>query len=349
MGVKLRKRKLKDGRISLYLEIYSGKRTNYDFLRLYLTGNRTQDADTLRLAEGIRLKTEHEIAGSVYGVIPPYQRRIDFKNYFRKQAETKYRHLKNFKSCQRHIERFTHKKSLVLTAVDRVFLERFQQYLENGLASVTVNRYMSMLRVVLNDAVNEGLILRNPAQGIKPLKAEESERVYLTRDELRLLIETPSDYPQMKNAFLLSCLTGMRKSDLQSLKWEQIKGDTLHFPQRKTKRFQYLFLNESAKKLIEQLKQGRAREHVFPIRFYGGHFSEKFRAWIKKAGIQKRVTFHSGRHTFAVLQLNAGVDIYIVSELLGHSSIKSTEVYAKILSERKRDAVKLFPKIFEAK
>jgi len=346
MGVKLRKRRLKDGRISLYLELYYTGKTSYEFLKLYLSGDKKRDQETLHLAEIIRSKTEHELASEVYGVIPPFKRKIAFTGFFRQQAETKYNHLKNYRSCLAHLENFIGKRPIVLPAIDHDFVQRFQDYLKPKISPATVNHYLSMVRSVLNDAVNENLILKNPAIGIKPLKIVESERVYLTEQELMVLAETPCERrPQVRAAFLLSCFTGLRKSDLQALRWEQVKGDTLHLSQKKTGRFEYLPLSDGALALIERLKRGRAKEHVFPIKFYGGQFSKIFREWIHKAGINKRVTFHSARHTYATLLLSSGVDVYIVSELLGHRDIRTTQIYAQIISERKREAVKLFPKI----
>ncbi len=346
MGVKLRRKKLKDGRLSLYLEIYHIGKTSYEFLKLYLSGDKKRDQETLQLAEIIRSRKEVELVSEMYGVVPPFKRKIAFIDYFRQQAETKYDHLKNYRSCLAHIEKFIGKRPVVLSAIDHNFMQRFQDYLKPKISPATVNHYLSMIRSVLNDAVNENLILKNPAMGIKPLKIIESERVYLTEHELRILAETPCERrPQVRAAFLLSCFTGLRKSDLQALRWEQVKGDTFHLAQKKTGRFEYLPLNSSALALIEQLKRGRAKEHVFPIKFYGGQFSKIFKEWIEKAGISKRVSFHSARHTYATLLLCAGADLYLVSELLGHRDIRTTQIYAQIVSERKREAVKLFPRI----
>lgn len=69
-------------------------------------------------------------------------------------------------------------------------------------------------------------------------------------------------------------------------------------------------------------------------------------AWVKSAGINKHITFHCARHTFAVMMLDVGVDLYTVSKLLGHKSIESTQVYAKILDKNKKAAVDKIPQIF---
>lgn len=64
-----------------------------------------------------------------------------------------------------------------------------------------------------------------------------------------------------------------------------------------------------------------------------------------RAGILKDITFHCGRHTFAVMQLNLGTEIYTVSKLLGHKELKTTQIYARILDEKKREAVNKIPEL----
>lgn len=69
-------------------------------------------------------------------------------------------------------------------------------------------------------------------------------------------------------------------------------------------------------------------------------------AWVKSAGINKHITFHCARHSFAIMMLDAGVDLYTLSKLMGHKSIESTQIYAKILDAQKQRAVDRIPKIF---
>ena len=69
------------------------------------------------------------------------------------------------------------------------------------------------------------------------------------------------------------------------------------------------------------------------------------RQWCKDAGIDKRVSFHTARHTFATLALTQGVDLYTVSKLLGHKTIQATQIYAKIVDEKKKAAMEMLPMI----
>ena len=76
--------------------------------------------------------------------------------------------------------------------------------------------------------------------------------------------------------------------------------------------------------------------------------NENLQSWAEAAGITtKKVTFHTSRHTFATMLLTLGADIYTISKLLGHTSVKTTQIYAKIIDQKKDDAVSLVDSIFD--
>jgi len=83
-------------------------------------------------------------------------------------------------------------------------------------------------------------------------------------------------------------------------------------------------------------------ERVFKGLKYSAWHNLKLAQWMMKAGITKKITFHSARHTYATLLLTKNVDITVVSKLLGHSDIKTTQIYAKVIDKRKIDAAKIF-------
>ena len=152
----------------------------------------------------------------------------------------------------------------------------------------------------------------------------------------------------VRNPFLFSCFTGMRYSDIIKLRWkevEQSNGRTrLVFRQQKTRSQEYMDLNEQAVSLMGE--RGAEDQLVFPgWEWNTALFNYYLRAWVKSAGIKKRISFHCARHTFATMLLTLGVDIYVVSKLLGHSSVKTTQVYAKIVDEKKQQAVDSIPQL----
>ena len=184
-------------------------------------------------------------------------------------------------------------------------------------------------------------------RGIEGFKEEEVKRDYLTLDEVKKLAATPCRYPVLKRTFLFSCLTGLRKSDIQKLTWGEVQkfGEytRIVFKQQKTKGQEYLDISPQAEKYLGE--RGNPDDIVFTGFTYGAWTSLELQRWSLAAGVQKNLTFHTGRHTFAVLMLDLGADIYTVSKLLGHKFLTTTQIYAKVLDKNKQNAVSLIPDI----
>jgi site-specific recombinase XerD len=105
-------------------------------------------------------------------------------------------------------------------------------------------------------------------------------------------------------------------------------------------------LNHSAWNFIKADMKRSPDELMFPrLSASGTDPHEYFRAWERKTGLEKKIGWHTARHTFAVLSLEAGADLYTVSKLLGHTSIETTQVYAKATDKMKRAAVDRLPEI----
>lgn len=146
---------------------------------------------------------------------------------------------------------------------------------------------------------------------------------------------------------LLSCLTGLRKSDIQKLTWSEVQkfGEytRIVFKQKKTGGQEYLDITPQAEKYLGE--RGNPDDFVFVGFTYGSWTSLELQRWSLTAGLKKNLTFHCGRHTFAVLMLDLGADIYTVSKLLGHKELATTQIYAKVLDKNKQNAVSLIPNI----
>ena len=139
----------------------------------------------------------------------------------------------------------------------------------------------------------------------------------------------------------------MRWSDINKLTWSEVQefegGTRIIFRQKKTKGFEYLDISDQAVKYLGERR--KADDKVFHRLKYSAWHNLALREWCLKADIKKHITFHCGRHTFAVLQLTLGTEIYTVSKLLGHRELKTTQVYAQILDEKKREAVNKIPEL----
>jgi integrase len=184
--------------------------------------------------------------------------------------------------------------------------------------------------------------MKDPLQKIKTVAPDETRREFLTIEELKALKAAPCDDPTLKNAFLFSSLTGMRFSDVHKLTWGDITysesmGNIIRFKQKKTKGEVTIFVSDEALNLLGQ--KGRAEEKVFINLTYSAYKNIKLKEWFLRAGITKKSHYHVSRHSFATLQLNAGVDITTVSKLLGHKNLKTTSIYAKVMDIKKKEAV----------
>ena len=216
------------------------------------------------------------------------------------------------------------------------------------LSTNTKVSYFNKLRACINHAFNERIIPTNPIIGITGFKAEEVKRDYLTFEEVKQLANTPCASPLLKRAFLFSCLTGLRASDIEKLTWDEVKkfGEytRIEFKQKKTGGQEYMDIPAQAVKYLGE--RGEPTERVFSGFKYGVWISTYLRKWCDAAGITKKeLTFHCGRHTFAVLMLDLGTDLFTVSKLLGHKDIKTTQIYAKVLDKNKQKAVSLIPNL----
>lgn len=377
MKIRLRQRKhSKQGKISLYLEIYKGTtkkadgsitgNREYEYLNLYLVDkprtpiDKQQNKDTLKLAENIKAKRELEIQNGQYGFKNDFKLSSNFIEYFKAQADKRLSNAGNYGNwhgAYKHLINFAGAE-VTFKEVDKKFCEDFKDYLVNvaktkatkgkkgkNLSSACASSYFAKLKACLTKAVDEDVILKSPAKTVSVPKIIESKREYLTLDELKALVKVECRYIDLKNAFIFSCLTGLRWSDIQKLQWSEVQkndtGNKIIFHQQKTKGLQYLDISEQAREYLGEV--GKPDEIVFNGLRYTSYHNFELQRWILKAGITKKITFHCGRHTHAVMLLTLGTDIYTVSKLLGHTELKTTQIYAKIIDEKKREAVNKIP------
>lgn len=198
------------------------------------------------------------------------------------------------------------------------------------------------MRAALKQASKDGIISKNPAEFIEGIKPGEPERQFLTLEEVNKMLKTECELPNLKNAFLFSCLTGIRWSDIQKLIWKEVQhseenGHYIRFQQKKTGQHETLPISQQARDFLGD-KSEDSEERVFVGLKYSAWHNLRLKQWVMRAGINKEITFHCARHTNAVLQLSSGTDIYTVSKMLGHKHLKTTEIYAKIVDDKKREA-----------
>lgn len=374
--VKIRRKTLKDGNVSLYLAIYVNGHREYEFLKLYLIPEKTKadkqrNKDTLALANSIKAQRIVDIQNGTWGFKSDYKGQTLFYDYYRALTEKRKKkeskgNFSNWASCLHHLKKYDPRETLTFADITPKWIEGFKSYLENEAEAFGCDRrerkekrplsqnsrqsYFNKLRATLRQAYEDGIIRKNPMRGILGFSSEEATRQYLTLEEVRAMAAADCDYPNIKRAFLFSCLTGLRRSDIEKLTWGEVtelNGRTrLIFRQKKTGGQEYLDITPQAAELMGERGNHKPIDNVFGNILYPSDTNNNLRIWALRAGIDKHISFHCGRHTFAVLMLTLGTDIYTVSKLLGHRELKTTQIYAKIVDSKKQEAVDNIPKIF---
>lgn len=343
MSVKLRKRRRSNNNYSLYLDIYNQGQRKVEHLNLFLEDNPLQNKATLKLAENIRAKRQLELDHASYGFVSETRRKDNFYNYFKKLVDERPPDRTSWHCTLKKLDEFTD-KNIEFQKITPEWLNGFKKYLLSEVSQITAWHYYTNIKYALNRAVKEMIIQSNPCVLVDNIKKPETQRSYLTIQEVRKLNRKICGNKDVKDAFIFSCFTGLRYSDVLNLKWSNIKKDKIEFIQKKTGGVEYLPIAQEAKKILNKKTKSKSDEFVFhlpkkPVIW------EHIQNWKKAAKINKKVSFHTARHTFATLSLTMGTDLYTVSKLLGHKSISTTQVYAKSVDSKKVEAINKLPSL----
>ncbi len=373
--IRLRKRATPTGNVSLYLDIYLNGKRSYEYLKMYLVPEKTKadkekNRQTWQLAEAVKAKRIVELQNGEFGFNAAYKLETNFLDYYRAMCEKRHGSTDsngnwgNWHSCLKHLERYC-RPNTTFKDITPEWIEGFREYLDKTarcrdkrkkivtdevskpLSQNSKVSYFNKLRACINQAFDDRIIPHNPLRGIEGFRAGESERCYLTLDEVKAMAAAHCKYPALKKAFMFSCLTGIRKSDIEKMRWKEVQQQgeftCIIFKQKKTGGQEYLDINPQAASYLG--KRGKPDDRVFVGFKYSSYMITELRMWAVRAGITKDITFHSGRHTFAVLMLDLGAEIYTLQKLLGHKEIQTTQIYAKILDKKKQEAVSMIPNI----
>lgn len=276
-----------------------------------------------------------------------------------------------------HIEAYNGKRKVTLADVDADYCKGFVNYLTTAknlnatknprlLSKGAAQTYFGVLASALKEAKRQQIIPVSPmeflgAEDRKPIKARQAEVGYLTIDEVRALSSCKYNLQNqmLKKAFLFACFTGFRISDIKSIKWGNIKEDNgsyfIHKKMKKTQLYVDVPLPEAAIYYLPNRGEAKDTDNVFPTTAprMGKRLQSKYlpttesgidnalKAWARKAGVNKNISFHMSRHTYATMLITQGADLYTVSKLLGHTDIKTTTIYAELVGKKKRAAVEL--------
>lgn len=366
--VRLRAKKLANGNRSLYLDTYRDGKRSYEFLRLYLVPEKTSadkiiNAASLKAATAIKAERILAIVHGKANIKEPHSQMmladwiaeiIDKKKGLRSKSI-----IVLMRRLSKHLE--IHQSEVRLKDIDRGFCLGFADYLRSAtalnsmknLAEGTRYELLNALSVVLNEAVRAGLMADNPLSRLSAaerIKRPESSREYLTAEEVKDMISVSKHSTEKGDdvaAFLFCCFCGLRYSDVAALKWKNIidsgNGKEIMITMKKTKRPISIPLSAQAIALLPPNR--KPEDNVFAFPSYGVTLRRLKKSAVA-AGIKKKVTFHVSRHTFATMMLTAGADLYTVSKLIGHTDIRTTQIYSKVIDRKKREAIALLDRFF---
>lgn len=254
--------------------------------------------------------------------------------------------------------------------IDVQFLLKYENYLrkDKGNSTNTIHSNLKIIRKLFNDAIRDEIIEPeiNPFIRYK-LKWEKPQKEYLTESELKefenVTLTPDSMLFHHRNAYIFAAYAGgIRISDLLQLQWKNFDGSHITFIMQKTNEAVSIKLPSKALDIINYYKKFNPEEnenfYIFPflkndtvydapslfkaISSRTAYANKDLKDIAKMAEISKHISFHSSRHTWATRALRKGMRIEYVSKLMGHSSIKTTQVYAKIVNSELDKAMDIF-------
>lgn len=363
MKVTIRTKELKDGNKSIYLDVYDKGKRKYEYLRLYMVpevdeSTKRQNANAMRQAqkmkaeyvlgtsELLKKKDDEPKSMSLQEWMEIYEKRICVE---REVSEAAVRQTKLVNLIISRYLASVKKKNIKLKDVGRKEVQGILKAIgehkgerKDHYAAHTIYTMQKRVIALFNAAKQDGHIERSPMDLLsdkekfaKPI----SDRPYLTIEEVERFAAADARYPIVRDAFVFACLTGLRISDIRSLKWEDIQEvgtrPTIVKRQVKTKNVVAVPICDTA---LRYMPSQKLDEYVFHLPEKSTLRNEIIRI-AEAAEITKHISFHTSRHTFATLSMTAGSELKTVSTLLGHSSVGTTAIYADVEMKSKTDAV----------
>lgn len=380
---KLKQKKMSDGNLSLYLDYYLGRVNEVDehtgeqtskvqrkreFLHLTLLANprtpleRQSNKDIMALAQKIRFEREQQLKEGNLGYRLKTKRNINFLDYFQnyidgytkkdlRMVRIALQRFKDFLHDTPEYEKFS--KAIKPEQITKDMMEDFTMYLQSRSVGEGAKTIYARFKKVINYAIEHDVIFKNPCKGIS-IKVDEQilRKEVLSQEEITRLIATKQENANqnIRRAFIFCLYTGLRFCDVKDLTFANVDfaNRLLKFEQNKTKGHSassgvVIPLNDGLLKLIgEPTSPDNRQELIFPLPSYEMCL-KAIKRWVKRAGINKHISWQCARHSFAVNILNNGANIKTVASLLGHSGLKHTEKYTRAVDSLKQQAIDSLP------
>lgn len=336
-------------------------------LNLYLIAKprtpieRNQNNETLEIAKKIRFEREQQFLEDREGYRLKKGTKKNLLDYFQtfadnanvKDKQVLLGALRNFKDfLKEEYPQFATK--IEAKNLSKEMIVKFVDFLVDNHKGQGAETYYRRFKRLVNYAVEQGEISKSPCRGITTPKVDDIlSKDILSQEEMKQLFAThyAGENPEIRRAFAFTCMTGVRRCDVVELSYSNIdySNRLLKFRQSKTshsssKSGVTIPLNDNLMALIGTKPDEAKDDYIFHLPS-DTMCLKALRTWTKKAGIDKHITWHCGRHSFATAVLSNGANIKVVADLLGHSNLKFTEIYVRAVDELKREAINSLPKI----
>ncbi len=347
MGVTLRERINKDGSTTFILDIiHNGirKRENLSNIKLVKSSNpidRQTNKENRELAKRIATKRAQELEANDYNTMTETGKKtlvVDWmQNYVNNYTKKDKR---NMQGALNHFLQYLQTQKvngLTFHRLSDLIIAGYRDYLMSISKGEGAASYFARFKKMVKRAYFEKLMLTNPSADVKTIRGESKKKDILTLNEIKILANTPIESQEVRRAFLFSCMTGLRWCDVKTLDWKSfdIENATMKVLQGKTAKTVSISLNNAALQLISNTENKKGL--VFDLPTANGA-NKTIKAWVKRAGIVKTITWHNARHSFGTNLIFNDVDVLTASKLLGHTSLKHTQRYVDVANEMKINA-----------
>jgi integrase len=343
-------------------------------LKLYLIAKprtpeeRNDNKDNLALANKIRFEREQQFLKDRKGYRLDRETQIDFIDYFQtyldnytkadarmiKIALNRFKDFLHDTPEYNCFESYNKKNNCFESHIKPEQLTRdmmidFTEYLESRSKGEGAKTIYQRFKKVINHALEHGVMKANPRKGVT-IKVDDKvlRKDILSDDEIALLMNArhPKENANISNAFLFCLFTGMRFCDVKDLTFANVdySNKLLRFEQNKVKGHSAssgvtIPLDDMLMRLIGTPTEAQNKDSlIFPLPSYWMCL-KSLQRWVDRAGINKHITWHCARHSFAVGILSDGANVKTVADLLGHSDLKNTEKYLRAVDEQKKRAI----------
>jgi integrase len=335
------------GKTSFRLDFSINGTKHTETLKFKIEKNDPDKKQKLQLAKRIRAQKELEISSGEYGYITKQMKSASFLVYFQSFIDNyKNKDIRMYKYALAKLRILLNNKDVAFNKININLVEDFKEYLVNGagLRGETPYDYFARFRRVLTKSYRDGYLNADFIQNIKSISISRKnvfQKDVLNHDELKTLFLTECGNQRTKSAFLFACYTGLGMAEIRELTWANIQKNRVRIPRAKTG----MLINNAIPDFVLNFLGVRSAydDRIFHELPSDTAVWKTLGNWIKKATINKHISFYCARHTFAANLLIGGANLKTVADCLAHSNIQHTVKYLVYVSALKDEATMKMP------